>query len=68
MDCLRRLEHVENIPRARHYLRDRSNAMEDLEDYEFSKRFRFSKDTVISILDMIKQDINREANIPPMFC
>ena len=73
MDNLRRpwrLELIENVPRARYYLRDRSNPLEDLQDIEFHQRFRFSKDTVLSILEMIRDDItplsDRDANIPPM--
>ena len=70
MDNLRRLELIENVPRARYYLRDLSNPLEDLQDIEFHQRFRFSKDTVLSILEMIRDDItplsDRDANIPPM--
>ena len=44
--------------------------MEDLEDHEFEQRFRFSKETATSILDMISNDIavfsGQEGKIPPM--
>ena len=40
MDNLQRLVQIENIPRNLHYLRDRSNPLEHLEDHEFQARFR----------------------------
>ena len=70
MDNLRRLEQIENIPQNWHHLRDRSNPLEHLEDHEFQVRFRFSKDTVRSIFDMISDDLStfsgKTSNIPPM--
>ena len=71
MDNLRRLEQIEKIPLNRHYLRERSNPLEHLEDHEFQARFRFSKDTVRSIYDMISDDFKstfsgKAPNIPPM--
>ena len=70
MDNLRRLEQIDNIPWNRHYLRDRSNPLEHLEDHEFKARFRFSTDTVRSIFDMISDDLStlsdKALNIPPM--
>ena len=56
-ECATQIEQIENIPRNRHYLRDRSNSFEHLEDHEFQARFRFSKDTVRSIFDMISDDL-----------
>ena len=68
MENLRRLEQIENVPRNWHYLRDRSNPLEHLEDHEFKARLRFLKDTVRSIFDMISDDLStfsgKESNIP----
>ena len=51
-------------------LRHRSNPLDDLHEVEINQRFRFSKDTVLSILEMIRDNItplsDRDANIPPM--
>ena len=58
MDNMRRLEQIENTPRNQHCLRDRSNPLEHLEDHEFQARFRFSKDTVRSTIDIIRDDLS----------
>ena len=57
MDNLRRLKQIENIPWNRHYLRDRSNPLEYLEDHEFQAIFRFLEDTVRSIFDLISDNL-----------
>ena len=70
MDNLQRLQQIENIPRNRHYLSDISNPLEHLEDYEFQAIFRFSKDTVRSVFEMISDDLStffgKVSNISPM--
>ena len=63
-------EQIQNIPRTRQYLRGRSNPLEELRVHDFRHRFRFSKDTVKSIFEMISDDLStfygKVSNIPPM--
>ena len=70
MDNLRRLKKLKNIPLNRHYLRDRSNPLDHLEDHEIQARFRFLKDTVRSIFDLITTNqrafYGKASNNPPM--
>lgn len=70
MDYWRRLRQIDNIPRDRHLVKDRTNPLEELNDTQFHEKFRFSKETVVDIYHMISTDLDitskRGIPLPPM--
>ncbi|KAF2889246.1 hypothetical protein ILUMI_16927, partial [Ignelater luminosus] len=49
--------HEEEEPRRIRMIRDRNNPMDELDDFEFKIRFRFSKQTVMDVLHLFADDI-----------
>ncbi|CAI6343459.1 unnamed protein product [Macrosiphum euphorbiae] len=49
------------LPRPR-FFRDRSNPLEDFDDFDFKSRFRLSKETFVFLLHLIGNDLRRSTN------
>ena len=69
MDCIEVVELIERLP-IRTIVRDRSNPLEDLTSSEFKERFRLRKDSTVSLLRLIENDLTcdteRNNYIPPI--
>ena len=70
-ECALKMEVIEIFETPiRRVVRDRSNPYEDFSDEEFKNRFRFRKETVLSLMQLLSTDlehgVSRNNFIPPI--